>query len=102
MVELLAAEGYQVSAAFDGFEGEKLIKKNHYDIILLDIKMPLLNGIDLLKRLKKDNAPTKIILISGKPFLEKEIKKNGFLPMISGFIAKPYDVKKLFNIMRSA
>ncbi len=102
MVEFLTAEGYQVEVAFDGLEGEKLINKMPFDIILLDLKMPNLNGTDLLKRLRRVNLKSKIILISGKPFLEKEIKKLGFLPMVSGFISKPYDVKRLLNTIKSA
>jgi DNA-binding response OmpR family regulator len=102
MVDLLAAEGCQVQVAFDGLGAEKLIKKNHYDVILLDIKMPVLNGADLLKRIKKISLKSKIILISGKPFLEKEIKKQGLLPMIRCFISKPYDVKILLNSIKSA
>ena len=100
IVDLLAAEGYMVQAAFDGLQAEELIKKHRYDVILLDLKMPALNGLDLLKRLKKIDLIGKIILISGKPYLDKEIKKSGFLPMISRIISKPYDVKKLLNTIK--
>lgn len=101
MVDFLEAEGYEVKTASDGLEGEKFIEKHHYDVILLDYKMPALNGADFLKRIKKHSLKSKIILISGRPFLEKEIKKQGLLLMISGFISKPYDVKKFLNIIRS-
>ena len=100
MVDFLEAEGYKVQAAFDGLDGEKFIKKNQYDVILLDLKMPILNGLDLLKRIKKTGSKSKIILISGKPFLEKEIRKQGLLPMISGFVCKPYNVKELLNTIK--
>ena len=100
MVEFLEAEGCEVETAFDGLQAEKLINKNQYDVILLDLKMPNLNGTELLKRLKRVDLKSKIILISGKPFIEKEIKKLGFLPMISGFISKPYDIKRLLNTIK--
>ena len=100
MVDLLTAEGYMLEAAFDGLQAEDLIKKHRYDVILLDLKMPALNGLDLLKRLKKIDLIAKIILISGKPYLEKEIKKYGFSPMISCVISKPYDVKELLNTIK--
>jgi len=100
MVDFLTAEGYIVQAAFDGLQAEKLINKYKYDIILLDLKMPALNGIDLLKRLKKINLRTKIILISGKPFLEKELTKQGLLPMICGIVRKPYDVNKFLKTIK--
>jgi len=97
MADFLAAEGYIVQTAFDGLQAERFINKYTYDIILLDLKMPALNGLDLLKRLKKIDLKTKIILISGKPFPEKEIKKHGLLPMISSIIRKPYDIRKFLN-----
>jgi len=96
LADFLTAEGYQVQAAFDGLEGERLLQKNLYDVILLDIKMPVLSGSDLLKILQKINFKGRIILTSGKPFLDKEIKKSGFSSMISGIVSKPYDVKKNF------
>ena len=102
MIDLLGSEGYLVQAAFDGLQAEKLINNNQYDVILLDLKMPNLNGTDLLKRLKRVDLKSKIILISGKPFIEKEIRKFGFLPMISGFVSKPYDVKRLLSTIKHA
>ena len=101
MVDFLTAEGYYVQAVSDGLEGEKLIKKNPYDIILLDYKMPALNGVDFLKRIDKLGLKCKIILISGRPFVQKEIKKQGLSSSISGFISKPYDVKKFLSILKS-
>ena len=100
MIDFLSAEDYLVQTAYDGLEAEKLIHMHSYDIILLDLKMPALNGVDLLKRLKNTDLKSKIILISGKPFLEKEIKKHGLESMISGFIRKPYEVKKILNTIR--
>jgi len=100
--DLLVSEGYLVQAAFDGFEGKQLIKKNVYDIILLDIKMPILDGVDLLKIIKNITFKAKIILISGKPSLEKEINKQGLLPMISGFVSKPFDIQRLLNTIKLA
>ncbi len=102
MVDLLSSEGYGVQAAFDGLEGVRLINKHPYDVILLDIKMPFINGLDLLKIMENTGFKGKVILMSGKPFLEKEIKKLGLGPMISGFISKPYDVNRLLDILQTA
>jgi DNA-binding response OmpR family regulator len=97
MVDLLQDEGYDVKVAFDGAQGERFIKKSCYDIILLDFKMPKLNGIEVLQRVK--SLKSKVILISGRPFIEKEIKENNLSHMVRGCIHKPYNVQELLHLI---
>lgn len=62
-VELLTSEGYQVNSAFNGQEALDLIAKNPPHLILLDIMMPVLNGNEVLERLKADEKTQKIPVI---------------------------------------
>lgn len=101
MADFLGAQGYGVQTACDGMQAEKFIRECQYDVILMDWKMPKLNGTELLKRIKNVGLKVKIIFISGKPFLDKELKKQGLLPMISGVIAKPYNVVELLTLLKS-
>jgi len=101
MADFLGSEGYEVETACDGLQAEAFIRERQYDIILMDWKMPKLNGTEVLNRFKKAGLKTKIIFISGKPFLDKELKKHGLLPMISGVIAKPYNVVELLTLLKS-
>ncbi|NTV29990.1 MAG: response regulator, partial [Candidatus Omnitrophica bacterium] len=67
LVEFLQAEGYAAECASDSIDGEKLVRSKKYDMVLLDYKMPVLTGVDLLKRLKADNIRERIFIISGRP-----------------------------------
>jgi len=99
MSEALKDEGYFVQTAFNANKGEKLLKKIKFDIILLDYKMPGLNGIEIMKKIK--DANTKVIILSGKPFIEKLLKDNNIDNQLSGIITKPFDVNELIKKLKS-
>ena len=77
----LVAEGYQVSIARDGLEGLEKIKKERPDLILLDIIMPKMGGLEVMAELNKDPELKKIPVIvvsnSGQPIELDEIQKLG-------------------------
>lgn len=54
--DLLKQEGFEVSSALDGEQGLEMVKKNHPDLILLDLILPKMNGFDVLSSLKKDEG----------------------------------------------
>ena len=56
---------YQVEEAEDGLEGIELIKNNDYDLVLCDIKMPKMDGVEVLEKAKKIKPETPIVMISG-------------------------------------
>jgi DNA-binding response OmpR family regulator len=97
MVDLLENEGYTVEVAWDGFQGEDLIRNNTYDIILLDFKMPGLTGVQMLKRVKDNVAQAKVLFISGKPLIEKEIMNEGVFSLVKGFVHKPFNIDLLLK-----
>ena len=78
-----------------------MIKNNTYDIVLLDFKMPGLNGVDMLKKLKEKNTVTKVIIVSGKPFIEKTLEENKLNHLVEGFMNKPFAVEKLLEKIKA-
>jgi len=72
----LSAEGYKVNTAFNGEEGLTSIKKEKPDLILLDVMMPKVNGVEVLKTLKKDSesAMIPVIILTNLGDDEKEIQ----------------------------
>ncbi|MGE5423789.1 MAG: sigma-54-dependent transcriptional regulator [Syntrophothermus sp.] len=97
--EILAYEQFEVNDAADGLEGLRLMDENKYDVILCDIKMPRMDGIEVLDAaLKKTDTP--IIMISGHGNIEtavEAIKKGAY-----DYIAKPLDLNRLLVTIRNA
>ncbi len=91
--EILEYEGYKVDEAPDGMEGLKLVEKEKYDIIFCDIKMPRMDGIEVLKKYRKKNFDIPMVMISGHGNIDtavEAIKKGAF-----DFIAKPLDLNRI-------
>ncbi len=98
--EILEYEKYQVDEAADGAEGLSLIEKNKYDIILCDIKMPKIDGIEVLEKIMSSAIDTPVVMISGHGNIEtavEAVKKGAF-----DFISKPLDLNRLLVTIRNA
>jgi DNA-binding NtrC family response regulator len=100
LTEILITEGYKVDEAVDGLEGYNLIKSKSYDCVLSDIKMPKLDGLELLARLQKENIDLHIIMISGHGSTDTAVEavKNGAFD----YISKPLDLNRLLITIRNA
>lgn len=97
--EILAYEKYEVNDAADGIEGLKLVDENKYDVILCDIKMPRMDGIEVLEAIMK-KTDTPVIMISGHGNIEtavEAIKKGAY-----DYISKPLDLNRLLVTIRNA
>lgn len=66
VVDTLEDEGHTIDEASDGEEAYELIKKNSYDLILVDYMMPIYSGLELIELIRKDNIKTKIMMLSAK------------------------------------
>src|ERR1035437_6763405 len=98
--EILEYENFKVDEAGDGAEGAAMAAKEEYDIILCDIKMPKVDGIEALDRIQKSNPDTPVIMISGHGTIEtavEAVKKGAF-----DFIAKPLNLNRLLVTIRNA
>jgi DNA-binding NtrC family response regulator len=98
--EILSFEGFEVDEAVDGAEGIKKIKENEYDCILCDIKMPKMDGTEVLDQCLLLNPDIPFILISGHGTIDAAVdavKKGAF-----DFIAKPPDLNRLLITIRNA
>ncbi len=91
----LEGEGYKVASAADGSEAIEILKKEGFDLILLDIKMPNVDGFEVLKFVKENHPDTKVIMLTGFADLKNAIesKKLG----AEDFVSKPYDLVDLLT-----
>lgn len=100
LTEILGYEGYKIDEASDGEEGLRKFKDKNYDIVLCDIKMPKLDGIEFLEKAKEINAETPIIIISGHGNIEtavEAVKKGAY-----DYISKPPDLNRMLITLRNA
>ncbi|HKK58989.1 MAG TPA: sigma-54 dependent transcriptional regulator [Salinivirga sp.] len=98
--EILEYEKYSVDLSEDGEQGLELVKKNDYNVILCDIKMPKMDGIDVLERVTRLQPDTPVIMISGHGNIDtavESIKKGAY-----DFIEKPLDLNRLLITIKNA
>jgi DNA-binding NtrC family response regulator len=98
--DILGNEGFKVDEAADGEEGLKKFTSATYDIVLCDIKMPKLDGLEFLQKATDHNPETPVIMISGHGNIETAVdavKKGAF-----DYISKPPDLNRLLITIRNA
>jgi len=99
--QILTRQGYQVDCADDGIRGLDIALQDIYDVIFLDVKMPKISGLDILKKLKQDNSiSAKIIIITGYgtiPLTVQAMRNGAF-----NFLTKPYSADELKAVVMSA
>ena len=102
LVKILSEENtnYKVSEAEDGLQGIELIKKEDFDLILCDIKMPKMDGIEVLMASKKIKPEIPIVMISGHGDLDTAV--NAMRLDAFDYISKPPDLNRLLNTVRIA
>jgi two-component system nitrogen regulation response regulator NtrX len=98
--EILEYEGYKIDEAEDGAKAFDMLKDGAYDCALLDIKMPKMDGMEVLEKLQNTDASTPIIMISGHGTVENAVEavKRGAYD----FISKPPDLNRLLITVRNA
>jgi DNA-binding NtrC family response regulator len=91
----LVNEGYEVRNAADGDEAITELQKAEYDLVLLDIKMPRVNGFEVLRFIKDHLPRTRVVMLTGFADLKNAIesKKLG----ADDFVSKPYDLVDLLT-----
>lgn len=91
--ELLGESGYEVFLAENGYEALDLIKEKAPELVLMDMKMPGMDGIDTLIELKELGLPCKVIMMTAYGELESVQQARSLGAY--GYIAKPFDIHKL-------
>jgi two-component system, NtrC family, nitrogen regulation response regulator NtrX len=98
--EVLEYEKHQIDLSPDGVGGLELYRSNDYDVVLLDIKMPGMDGIEVLEKIMAEPKDVPVIMISGHGNIDtavEAIKKGAF-----DFIEKPLDLNRLLITIRNA
>lgn len=96
--ELFTLRNYAVVTATSGKKALELVEKEKPNIMILDIRMPDINGIDVLKEVKKNHPKIRVIMLTG---IEDEATKNMAMALgASGYFTKPYSYAELIELSR--
>ena len=100
LAEILLEEGYQVKTAADGIQAVSELENHPPDLVLLDLMLPGIDGLSVLKKIKKQNKNIIVIIVSGASDLDlavETMKMGAF-----DFIKKPYVAQELLLVIRNA
>ncbi|WP_368887123.1 response regulator transcription factor [Limosilactobacillus fermentum] len=99
LVTAMQATGYHVDPAYNGQEAVDLAGQRAYDVIILDIMMPKLNGIEALKQLRQTGNKTYVIMLTA--MAEIDDKVTGLEAGADDYLTKPFSLKELLARLRS-
>ena len=91
--------GYEVEAAFDGFDAMEMIEIESYDLIVLDLNLPNMDGMEILKNLRKEDVETKVLILSARSQIQDKVE--GLDAGANDFLQKPFHLDELKARVRS-
>lgn len=95
----LEENGYLVEIAYDGFMGEKLAIRNHYDLMILDVILPSMNGIELCKRIRETKPVVPVLMLTALGTTEDKV--SGFDAGADDYLVKPFEFQELLARIRA-
>lgn len=105
--EILTDQGFAVDMAHNGHTGRELLATNRYDLVLLDLKIPGVDGYELLEYIRQNGLRARVLVLSGRPVYSQLSKhdpnfkdrEETVLNNANGFLNKPYDIAKLLMLI---
>lgn len=85
--------GYETAVAFDGYIGEKLATRESFDLILLDVIIPGINGVELCKKIREKDEQVPILMLTALGTVEDKV--DGFDAGVDDYLVKPFEFKEL-------
>lgn len=100
MTKALRKEGYASDSAYDGEEALKFLHENEYDLVLLDLNLPKIDGIEVLKRIRETDQKTRVIIVSARSEIDDRVL--GLNLGANDYVIKPFDFKELEARIRTS
>ena len=98
--KIIGKEGYRVLSATDAAKGLRLIKEKSPDLVFLDIKLPRIDGIELLRRIRKANQDVIVIMLTG--FATLDTARKAMELGAHDYVTKPFDLEAIKASIRDA
>ena len=98
--DILEAKGYQVDIALDGFQAIGKVKEKDFDVILLDIKMPGINGVETFRRIKKISLKPRVIMITA--YAVEDLIREAHDEGVYKVLRKPLEMERVIGLIEAA
>jgi len=100
LYDFFLEKGYKVSVADSGPAALEKLGKQTFDVLLVDLKMPAMDGIEFIKEARKKKIETPVVIITGFPSLETAL--DALRQRVFDYIIKPFNINQLFATVRRA
>ncbi|WP_324670628.1 response regulator transcription factor [Hymenobacter sp. GOD-10R] len=91
-------EGYEIEVAYDGRMGQSLLRQNSYEVIILDVNLPYVNGFELCRQIRADDPLVPVLLLTALDSLDDKV--TGFEAGTDDYLVKPFEFKELLLRVR--
>lgn len=98
--DILELRGFTATTAYSGRQALDLANENPFDLVLMDVKMPVMDGVETLKKLKRINPDITVVMVTA--YAVDELIREALREGAFGVLSKPLDFDKLFNIIDEA
>ena len=98
--DILKLKDHEVATAYDGFKALELVKENGFDLVLMDVRMPGMDGVEAFKKIKETSPDTPVIMVTAyavEDLIREALQEGAF-----GCLRKPLDFDKLFELIENA
>jgi len=99
VAEILKMEGFEVKAVYDGGQALEALEQDYFDAVILDIMMPVADGIEVLRHMREKGDHTAVLMLTAKATLDDRIA--GLSTGADDYLAKPFAMKELVARLRS-
>lgn len=100
MKDILEMENHKVVVAYDGFSALELVKQDGFDMVLMDVKMPAMDGVETFKKMKEFAPGIQVIMVTA--YAVEELLREALREGAFGTLRKPLDYSKLFSLIEEA
>ena len=100
VADILELKDYEVVTAYDGFKALELVKQNGFDLVLMDVKMPVMDGVETFKKVKKIAPDTPVIMVTA--FAVEDLIREALREGAFGSLKKPLDFDEIFELIEQA
>jgi len=100
VTDILELKGYEVVTAHDGFKALELVKQNGFDLVLMDVKMPVMDGVETFKKVKEVAPGTPVIMVTA--YAVEDLIRDALREGAYSSLKKPLDFDQLFGLIARA